>query len=271
MKVVIVNDTDGPHFGCQLVMQSFREQLDRVGIELLGTVPKRVKSLDAYPDFVARADLVIVNGEGSIHHGKRGELIELATRYPAVLVNCVYQDNPARDALTEFRLVTARESRSAAALADHGVRARVIPDVILSSRRLREANRAADPEGLGITDNVVDEGTDPGEDSVLLAKVGAGEAGRYLEGLGRYRGLAVGRFHTMLAAASMGIPFAAWPSNTHKIEGALEDMGVPELLAPNREEAARRVPAEFDERIAAYVEDGRRKIDALFEELHELA
>ena len=41
MRVAIYNDTfiaRRPHFGCELVMTTFREQLDRVGIELVGTV-----------------------------------------------------------------------------------------------------------------------------------------------------------------------------------------------------------------------------------------
>ena len=41
MRVAIYNDTfiaRKPHFGCELVMTTFREQLDRVGIELVGTV-----------------------------------------------------------------------------------------------------------------------------------------------------------------------------------------------------------------------------------------
>ena len=42
MNVVIYNDTlnafNRRHFGCELVMKTFEEQLNRVGIELLGTI-----------------------------------------------------------------------------------------------------------------------------------------------------------------------------------------------------------------------------------------
>ena len=60
MKVVIVNDTAvRPHFGCELVMQTYREQLKRVDIELIKTIPKG-RAIQI-PD---STDMVLVNGEG---------------------------------------------------------------------------------------------------------------------------------------------------------------------------------------------------------------
>ena len=263
MRVAIVNDTSGRHFGCQLVMEAFRDQLGRVGVELLGTVPRRTRLLGDYPEFVRRADLVIVNGEGSIHHGKRSELVELADRYPAILINCVYADNPPRDALRKFRFVAARESLSATQLQRHGVPAAVIPDVMLTSRTLNEFPRPIPVEQLGFSDGVLD------PKGGFSAKVGAGNARRYLEEVGRYRSLCTGRFHTVLVASVLQIPFSAWASNTHKIEGLLQDMGVGHLYADSRAAAAALVPDTFDERIEAYVTRGKRKIERLFERLEE--
>lgn len=268
MRVVIVNDTDGPHFGCQLVMESFREQLDRVGIELAGTVSKRVKSIDQYPDVVGNADLVIVNGEGSIHHGRRGELVELAARFPAVLVNCVYQENPPREELKEFRYISARESRSAAELARHGVCADVVPDVLMTNRRLCGFQGKDPLRDIGVTDNVLDE--IEGVRGFCSAKPGPGKAMEYLHWMGQHRRLCVGRFHAAIAAAVMGIPFAAFPSNTHKLNGLMEDMGVANLLGDNRDGAMGLIPDECDACIAEYVTQGQQTIDRLFEGLHDL-
>jgi hypothetical protein len=264
LRVVIVNDTDGPHFGCQLVMAAYREQLDRVGIELLGTVSRRIKSLEGYPDFVRRADLVIVNGEGSIHHGKRGELIEVAARYPAILLNCVYQANPDRAAFRQFRLVAARESLSASEISNQGVSARVVPDVILTSRTLADFRPSSPTRGLGFSDNVVD------PTSGFPALVGPGRAREYLEEMSRYRSLCIGRFHTILAAAVLRIPFSAWASNTHKIRGLMMDMGIEHLYGRTRREAAALVPDSFPASVADYVERGRREVDRLFESLPDL-
>jgi Polysaccharide pyruvyl transferase len=265
MKVAILNDTHGPHVGCQLVTQAFREQLDRVGVELLGVVHKTVRKIDLYPAFVKEADLVIVNGEGSIHHGQRLELLEVAARFPAILVNCVFEDNPPTPALKLFRFVSARESLSAAQLAAQGVQAEVIPDLILTASALCAFHRQPPEADLGLTDNVLD------RQAGFSALVGEGNVGAYLYELCRYRRLCVGRFHAALMAAALGIPFAAWASNTHKTKGLMMDMGVDHLYAETQAEAMARVPTALPDSVAAYVEDGRRKVNALFDRLHTYA
>lgn len=265
MKVAILNDTNGPHFGCQLVTCTFREQLERVGIELIGSVHKSVKDPKRYPAFLDRADLLLVNGEGSIHHGARPELVELARRFPAALVNCVYEENPSRPELADFLFVSARESRSARALREHGVAARVIPDVIFSSNLLRNFVRPEPQLDLGLSDNVLD--TDAG----FSAKVGQGNVEQYLATLSQYRRLCLGRFHAVVSACVIGIPFSAWASNTHKMVGMLEDMGMVHVYAETQQEALALLPARLDEKIPRFVDDARRKIDELFENLHDLA
>lgn len=265
MRVALVNDTNGPHAGCQLVTEAFRYQLGRVGVELLGTVPKVVKSVDRYPDFVRQADLVIVNGEGSIHHGARQELVELASRFPAILVNCVYQQNPPNAALGHFALITARESKSAAAFAEHGVQAEVIPDVMLTAPTLISFPHARPVLDVGVTDNVLQ----PREG--ISALVGEGRAIDYIATLSNYRRLCIGRFHGILIAASLGIPFSAWASNTHKTEAVMSDMGVPHLFATTREDALRLVPGTLPPSIPDYIASGRAKVEGLFDRLESLA
>ena len=262
MKAVIVNDTTGPHFGCQLVMEGFRYQLDRVCIELLGTVAKRVKSLKQYPAFVRDADLVLVNGEGSIHHGKRGELIDLAAEYPAVLLNCVYQDNPCRESLRKFLYVSARESLSAQELRRQGIAAEVVPDCILTSPTLNSFHPGRPLSDLGFTDCVSDAGHG------VTAMVGLGNARRFLEAISQYRRLCTGRFHGVLAASVLGIPFSAWSSNTHKTRGVMKDMGVEHLFAEERMQAAALVPSVLPDTVTDYVRTAKVAIDRLFERLH---
>ena len=110
MRVYVLNDTakavptKKPHFGCQLVMETYHEQLERVGIELLGTISGKEKEFDRLDD----ADLIVVNGEGSIHHENRNELIDVAERYPCVLLNAVYQENAFRPGLNEFKKIAVR-------------------------------------------------------------------------------------------------------------------------------------------------------------------
>ncbi len=88
-RVVFVGDTSlrTPHFGCQFVGQSFREQFARAGLDLVASLPTRVESVQNHQRILADADLVVINGEGSIHHGRFQNLIDLAADYPSALVN----------------------------------------------------------------------------------------------------------------------------------------------------------------------------------------
>ncbi len=281
MKVVIVNDTAkrfpftrylayAHHFGCQLVMKTFREQLDRVDIELLGTVPKQSTDFS----IAEKADLVIVNGEGSIHHGRRAELINIATQYPCVLINAVYQDNPYREALRQFRYIAVRESDSARELEQQGIKPDIVPDIIFTSSTLNAFKAPAPTRDLGITDSVLS----PKSESLIRKfltwkpadeRISAFQPPkRFLTEIAKHRRLCIGRYHGVIAASVLRIPYSAWASNTHKISGIMTDMGINHLFAEQMEDALDIVPQAFDERIDAYVSRARILINAMFESLH---
>jgi len=260
-KIVLVNDTSVvPHAGCQLVSLAYREQFARVGLELAGSVPLGANWND-YRPLLESADLVVVNGEGSIHHGKRPDLLAIAKSYPSVLVNCVYQDNPPDENLRRFRYVAARESLSVEALARHGVTAEVVPDVCLSASALRSFPKPHATDELGCTDNVTDPTTG------FPIKYAGVRADDYLNRLCSYRGLCIGRFHAAIMAASLEIPFSAWPSNTHKTEGLMRDMGIPHLFRASQSEARQCVPDSFPGSARHYVVRAREKIDEMFAKL----
>lgn len=148
MKVVIYNDTrerSRIHFGCQLVMESFLYQLNRVGIEVIGTLNiEDVRKGNISYRLLDRADLVIVNGEGSLHHDRRNDLVSIADKYPSVLVNSLFQENKKIDAeaLSKFKDIRVRESFSLAEVNRLGVaNAKVMPDVIFTAPLLKESRR----------------------------------------------------------------------------------------------------------------------------------
>jgi hypothetical protein len=129
-KVLLLNDTDegATHFGCMRVMRTIRSELAKRGFDTLPSIkvgsdwkrdPHLVAQIDA-------AELVVINGEGTLHHGKRRGrwLLEAGARVKArggrvALINALWQDNPpdwatlARD----FDLLWCRDQRSASALA----------------------------------------------------------------------------------------------------------------------------------------------------------
>lgn len=125
-KAVILNDTRGDnHFGCFRVMRVIEENLARRGIAVTARslVRNDWERDRAFLARLAEADLIVVNGEGTLHHGHRqGErLLSVADhpargRKPVALINTIYQQNPEtwRRYLERIDLVSARDSRSAA-------------------------------------------------------------------------------------------------------------------------------------------------------------
>ena len=264
MRVVLYNDTSliNSHFGPQLVVATVRDQLARRGSELIGSLHR-----DALPadnrKLLSRADLVIVNGEGSIHHGRCPHLIDLAKDFPAVLINCVFQENLSNPALARFRIVTARESLSAAHLLQCGaVAVDIVPDLMFATPLLVNWQRGSESKNdMGLTDNVTnrESGFSPFVDHAV----------EYLDWLASHRRVVCGRYHAAVACCVLGIPFTCWASNTWKIEGMLADMELPELCHATQEAAIRHCPASFDAATAGkvqnYVQRARQSIETHFD------
>lgn len=126
--LTVLNDTDAgaSHFGCHRVMNNIRTLCLRHDLDLVATVPSATPlSSPAMRRAIRRADMVLVNGEGTLHHGRRRAswLID-AMAYaksrgkPVALINALYQDNPDswNAVLRQADVIQARDSRSAAAL-----------------------------------------------------------------------------------------------------------------------------------------------------------
>jgi len=116
----------------------------------------------AFDGALAQARLVIVNGEGTVHHDRPAGrcLMEIgaaarARGIPAALINAGWEENgPELTAmLADFALVSARDSQGAAAMGPGPADLRVVPDLSLCS--VPAAPRASGPrDGIGFTDNV---------------------------------------------------------------------------------------------------------------------
>ncbi len=263
MKAFIVNDTTKiisngkhiQHFGCELVMQTFHEQLKRVDIELVGSVGR-----DKTFQVPKGTDLVIVNGEGSVHNGNRGYMLKIAQRYPSVFVNAVWENNPPHKALQKFKYVSVRESFSYQQLPKHH-NSEIVPDIIFASKTLRTFRKPVPTKNIGKTDNVTNK--QAGITAHMPVK-------QYLNEISQYKSLCVGRFHALIVAAVLEIPFSVWKPNTHKNIGILTDMEVPHLYYKTQAEALQNVPKQFDERIRAYADQAQGRVERMFEKLHEL-
>lgn len=162
-QVVLINDTRADaHHGCWRVMRTLEALLAERGFEVSARAPAHTdwRTNAAVKAAIPKASLVLVNGEGTLHHDAPagGPLLAVAALaggcgVPSVLVNASWQDNgPNYQAgLKLFSLVQARERGSQAEMASAGVEARLAPDLSLYDEVVPAGPRA----GVGFTDSVV--------------------------------------------------------------------------------------------------------------------
>lgn len=143
-RVVLMNDTSGrSHHGCSRVMRLLAEGLQRQGLQITARSPARHDwAADAgFRAALRDADLVVINGEGTMHHGRPAgaRLLEVVDhpdcRAPVAVVNALWQGNP--DAwlgpLSRCALVSARDGQSRDEIAAAGIAVRLVPDLSLSA------------------------------------------------------------------------------------------------------------------------------------------
>lgn len=247
MKVVLVNDTSfSNHIGCKLVIQSFLRKCEEYNIEVLGSISWK-HNWEDYRFLLDKADLVIVNGEGSIHHGRRMDLLEIAEYYPSALINAVYDSVPYNDHTQKFKYVSVRESLSAEYMNNHKVSPDIVPDLIFDNNIESLSNN-----GLVYINSVElpDVGINPYEDD-------------FLNTIQNCHSICSGRFHGCCLAMMMNKPFSAYATNTHKTIGLLKDAGLTHLYSDTPD--YNKIPYELD--CSSYVNNAKQKIDMMFKKI----
>ena len=261
MKIAIYNSTYNPdisplvHFGCELVRETIEQQLNRVGHEYY-FIPWQKCVNNSY-EIKEDVDLVLVNGEGSWHNNRRPDMLSIASKYPCVMFNTVYQNNNyAERDLKKFKSIFTRESMSAAEVNRSGAYATVIPDVILTNESILKRSKASTKQ-IG---------------SIEHHKSGLGTLQNYkpfLDQLENYSHIASGSYHGALICAMLDIPFSMWPSNTHKMIALAKDMDASEIHFSDKTAAMNGIPNTVKESISQYVSDSQVKINNFFETLDQ--
>ncbi|EYD71276.1 polysaccharide pyruvyl transferase family protein [Limimaricola hongkongensis] len=149
LRAVILNDTSTRyHHGCSRVMRLLTEGLGRHGLTITARSPARHDWArdGSFLDAMRAADVIVINGEGTLHHGRPAgaRLLEVAEHEargttPIALVNALWQDNPAEwsEPLSRIDLIAARDSASADTMAQAvGREIRWLPDLSLSAPAL---------------------------------------------------------------------------------------------------------------------------------------
>jgi hypothetical protein len=216
-------------------------------------------------------DALVINGEGSMHHGRPTFFAKMQEAKAALqegrdvyLVNTVWDSNPADfdDVLRQLSGVSVREVRSSKDLSEHhNVNASIcldysyfypIPSGIFQIPREHEYyTDYLNPE-IGTFDHL------PlvyRKDRVPLSLNDQDWTGT-VSALAGARLLVTGRHHAVYAACKSRTPFAAIEGNSHKISGLVETSGIPIPVARTEQEL---------EDVIAWCRDNKRVFDALFD------
>lgn len=286
---ILLNDTarlgDGFHLGPGFACGAIRAGLHARGVREWGWANSREGFERLLSELPCSPALVVLNGEGTLHHGaaRAGELLATCVHakklgISVALVNTVWEDNPPKfdQALRSADLVHVRESASHVAL-PAGIAGSVTPDAsILPLVRLYRDGAFPRPSTrLAVMDNVVAETSAALLEFSIQADapffvmpgraLGSARQRATMTGHGTRRPMLLqapdvvsshawvtGRYHGLIAALCAGRPVCALPSNTHKIEGLLADAGLGEaclLPAAWQGASAQKRTSMVDERL----------------------
>lgn len=255
-RIALFNDTGlESHVGCRGVSLAHDQMLERLGLVIgyrsfLGEWTElwrgnRQKSLEAFfesslPEKLQTVEAVVVNGEGTIHHGAGLHLLAVlagaqALGLPTFLVNAVFQEcEEDLETLRNLNDFTVRDAYSSTYLRKLGLPHRVVLDSIIEASFARRP--VHDFSGkVVVTDWHPQRRNDVG---ALLeefrAEFGSDAAYYPLDHPDRRRDwrhvvadfstarvVITGRHHGVCLAALAGVPFVPLSSNTWKVEGML--------------------------------------------------
>lgn len=162
---ILINDTSTKaHLGCRVVVSQIAQLAKSVGIRIATSASVHTDWRE-HPLLLASmrtADLVIVNGEGTLHDGTRQAraLAEVApfckaAGVPSVLINSVYERNDAAiaKACQAFEKIYVRESVSGYEARQVGLEVEVVPDLTLSSDVMKPFLGGPRTATIIVTDN----------------------------------------------------------------------------------------------------------------------
>lgn len=152
MKVLVVNCTKSEgHHGCSRVYENTNTNLRKRGVNEIFYIPTEDDPLsEVHKSKFEDADVIIVNGEGSIHHGRKkakslllvGKLAKSLGK-KSFLINSTIQDNPISfyDHLRDFDKIFVRDSFTKNHINDYHDDVIVVPDISFWSESINNNSR----------------------------------------------------------------------------------------------------------------------------------
>lgn len=318
-SAALLNDTtrEAGHIGCELTVRNILAACLATGI----TVSVRDQGIKedfdetAFVESIRACDIVIVNGEGTLHHNaglgilKRCKLAKSVGK-PIFLVNAVWQSNEfSKQNLDLFDLVFVREPASHREISRDGrPDAKVVPDMVFycpafepidSMREPTKGGIAIDSVILGVTREISEFARANRVPFYFMGEwhrrnfakhyplrfLRSRASGGCLLSLGAIVSreyLVSGRYHGACFSIASGTPFLAVASNTHKIEGLVESLGLDQrtFVLPNSGLASRTIEdalshlmryidrIEFASRCSAFLAEARTATLEMFHEIY---
>lgn len=241
-RIGLFNDTSGYHIGSRLVVDCLTAGLMAQGFEvsfrLKSGVDRGVRADLSEPGEV---DALLVNGEGSIHHGRSGgkfltSVSSLANRIqvPSFLVNATLWKNPPdfENDLKQFNHIFVRETGSQSVLSKMEIASSHVPDLAFyAAAGNRGALKALSGNRTLVSDSV------SSTISEALACWAESNNQRFIPmksslfplptsmrgGIVGYQRILSGRFHAAVLALALEIPFLSIESNTPKTSWFVKD------------------------------------------------
>ncbi|OCH11938.1 hypothetical protein A6E05_10215 [Aliivibrio sp. 1S165] len=143
MKVFIINDTSGElHHGCSRVMNNLCKLIKTNKGQVIASSPVGLdwRKSEATKAKMLEADLVIVNGEGTIHHDSGEHLLDVGLfckpyGVKTALVNALFQDMTiaTKEQLKAFDHISVRDSFSKKQIESYGLEVELLPDLTFYS------------------------------------------------------------------------------------------------------------------------------------------
>ncbi|MFC5050159.1 polysaccharide pyruvyl transferase family protein [Rubritalea spongiae] len=292
MKAILLNDTRSDmHIGCELVVSNTFRLCEQFNIRIISTITTKLSAQapNIIEPLLKDADIVLLNGEGTIHHDRPKaiallEAVKLAKERGllTVLYNALWSDNVlANTYLRYFDLIFCRDSLSTDTIKKQTPSAPVIfvPDMsfitpIPAKREVRN--------GIMVSDSINK------KTSKRLAKFAIKHQAtfspmgcnffhafrkkyitlfslrslcsldksysetpeRFINRLLTSEKIITGRFHTACLAILCGTPVCSISSNTKKIEALYKDFGLTPSLIPHHFPSEDEMNLQWDEQQA---------------------
>ncbi len=223
MKVLLLNNTERYHAGCQQVINFFRHHF--AGHDL--TIKDKPKDISQF-------DYVILNGEGTMHHDRGKHFLSTLNQAKQLnkltaIVNTVWQNNSIEQTLklTDIDYISVREIKSKTEILNHIPEKKIDVNIDLSyfnniPYKQTKTYKIVTGNRFSLTPhNLI---KDVGEDGNIDIFSETWET--IVNKLRHTNLLITGRHHEMYAACKAKCPFIVLEGNTHKNSGLMSTFNV---------------------------------------------